>query len=785
MANKVEIILEATDRASGTIGGLGKALGGLGAIAAGVVAGGLVLAGKALSDFVSAAMDAEQVQAKFNAQVAGSPLAGYKSEMEALAQSLSTLTRFEDENILAAEGMLATYQTIGQEIFPEVMNATLDLAELMGTDAVGAAESLGRALSDISGGSLSLLTRQRLLTKEQEAMAKKIYETNGAAAAQEYVIGILDDKIGTLAETMANTTAGQFQIFENALGNIKETLGAALIPAFAKLAQVLSEKLADPAVQEWISQFAQTLADIALQGVAGIEALSTALSDVFGFIQKIQGGMNFRTALVTSFEHEAIQPFVEVLDAMQPIFDGLSTVISGLVPQVQSFVNDALKLFSDWYIANGPLIQEFGQMIAEIWVNNIAPALVAAWGIISPILLGLLDLILNIATLIMQVATGDWAGAWETIQTTAQNVVMYLEQAIYAFLNTIATLFGSSMAQIGSMWSSNWNMLQQIVSKIKAMIIASVMSMMAQMVAGIVAGITTVLQQFDELRKMVEVKMREVAKMLFERAIGWMQQIAIALRGTAQVVIDALNDVIAEIQAGIVGIVIPVTWGSPGPYTGPGGVDYSAPGNGGGCFVAGTGVLMADWSTRAIETIEVGDKVLSWDIVKRDFVEAEIVETFHHEPDDIDGYLFINGIGVTPNHLIYAGEWRPAGQLQIGDVMLGYGGLPLPVQEIIRVDGRVRTYNLHTNHETHNYFADGVLVHNTKPQYAEGTGGWMTVPNGFPNDNYPIFLTSGERFAVVPQDQSAPMGNITINVGSVRSDEDIREIAYAVSQFMR
>ena len=93
MANKVEIILEATDRASGTIGGLGKALGGLGAIAAGVVAGGLVLAGKALSDFVSAAMDAEQVQAKFNAQVAGSPLAGYKSEMEALAQSLSTLTR--------------------------------------------------------------------------------------------------------------------------------------------------------------------------------------------------------------------------------------------------------------------------------------------------------------------------------------------------------------------------------------------------------------------------------------------------------------------------------------------------------------------------------------------------------------------------------------------------------------------------------------------------------------------------------------------------------------------
>lgn len=35
--------------------------------------------------------------------------------------------------------------------------------------------------------------------------------------------------------------------------------------------------------------------------------------------------------------------------------------------------------------------------------------------------------------------------------------------------------------------------------------------------------------------------------------------------------------------------------------------------------------------------------------------------------------------------------------------------------------------------------------------FAEGTGGWRTVPEGFPNDTYPVFLTSGEQFAVVPQ----------------------------------
>jgi len=34
--------------------------------------------------------------------------------------------------------------------------------------------------------------------------------------------------------------------------------------------------------------------------------------------------------------------------------------------------------------------------------------------------------------------------------------------------------------------------------------------------------------------------------------------------------------------------------------------------------------------------------------------------------------------------------------------------------------------------------------------YAEGTNGWLTVPSGFANDSYPIWLTSGEKFAVIP-----------------------------------
>jgi hypothetical protein len=37
-----------------------------------------------------------------------------------------------------------------------------------------------------------------------------------------------------------------------------------------------------------------------------------------------------------------------------------------------------------------------------------------------------------------------------------------------------------------------------------------------------------------------------------------------------------------------------------------------------------------------------------------------------------------------------------------------------------------------------------------KNGFAEGTGGWMQVPPGHPNDSYPIMLSSGEKFAVIP-----------------------------------
>lgn len=64
--------------------------------------------------------------------------------------------------------------------------------------------------------------------------------------------------------------------------------------------------------------------------------------------------------------------------------------------------------------------------------------------------------------------------------------------------------------------------------------------------------------------------------------------------------------------------------------------------------------------------------------------------------------------------------------------------------------------------------ASGTQNNNTGPgggnghaqSFASGTSGWMTVPPGLPNDSYPIWTSSGEQFAVIPNGAPSPIPGV-------------------------
>jgi hypothetical protein len=141
------------------------------------------------------------------------------------------------------------------------------------------------------------------------------------------------------------------------------------------------------------------------------------------------------------------------------------------------------------------------------------------------------------------------------------------------------------------------------------------------------------------------------------------------------------------------------------------------------CVLAGTKILMDDSSERFVENVRLGDGVMVWD--EGCLRGARVIRT---ESAFAPAIQVVTGrrpgqLHCTPQHRVLRsdGEWIPAGHLEGGDrvqrvSLLGdhYADKLKPVG---RVDGGpFKVYNLHVDHQAHNYIANSFVCHNIKIQ---------------------------------------------------------------------
>jgi len=133
----------------------------------------------------------------------------------------------------------------------------------------------------------------------------------------------------------------------------------------------------------------------------------------------------------------------------------------------------------------------------------------------------------------------------------------------------------------------------------------------------------------------------------------------------------------------------------------------------GGCFKAGTQILIAEGVTKPIEQIKVGDTVLTRENpYSLKLVPAKVTNTVKHHVGD---YLLINGqLGVTIEHVVFANnQWKTAKDVKIGDIMSGINGKEIKVYSIKPISAPTDVYNFEVEGK-HTYIADGFYVHNDK-----------------------------------------------------------------------
>ncbi|WP_328406112.1 polymorphic toxin-type HINT domain-containing protein [Streptomyces sp. NBC_00390] len=158
------------------------------------------------------------------------------------------------------------------------------------------------------------------------------------------------------------------------------------------------------------------------------------------------------------------------------------------------------------------------------------------------------------------------------------------------------------------------------------------------------------------------------------------------------------------------------------------------------CFLAGTAVLLADGSTKNIEDVEIGDKVLATDPKTGETSEHEVTATIVTDSDKHFTELTITTpdgsekLVATHEHPFWSvseSRWIEAGNLKPGVTLRTEQGRTVEVTATRQYQDDARTYNL-TIEGVHTYYVlageTPVLVHNSNCNLFKGDG-WQHVLN--------------------------------------------------------
>ena len=229
---------------------------------------GAAFAVRAIAKFASQSVklfdEQERAMAKVSTAVAQTGMAaGFTAkELAKTASELQKMTTFGDEDIMSnVTAQLLTFTGIGQEQFKRTQMAALDLATLLDGDLKSASIQLGKALND-PVANLSALSRSGIqFSTEQKETIKKLAETNRLADAQTVILDELNKQYGGQAAAQAKIGLGPWRQIKNQIGDMREEMGARLMPIINKFGGIVLDLL--PKIQAQFARFREALRNVA------------------------------------------------------------------------------------------------------------------------------------------------------------------------------------------------------------------------------------------------------------------------------------------------------------------------------------------------------------------------------------------------------------------------------------------------------------------------------------------------------------------------------------------
>ena len=207
-------------------------------------------------------------------------------QVSTLSGAISEKVGVDDEAIQSGANLLLTFKKVrnevgaGNKIFDRATKAATDLSAAGFGDMAGQSKMLGKALNDPVKGIAALTRSGVTFTDQQKSQIKALVASGKTLKAQKMILKEVESQVGGAAA--ATATEGDKAAV--ALGNIKEQVGTALLPAVDSLAGTFTGKVA-PAVSGFITGM-QEGTGAGGQFVSAVVASKDALMGALGFINQ-------------------------------------------------------------------------------------------------------------------------------------------------------------------------------------------------------------------------------------------------------------------------------------------------------------------------------------------------------------------------------------------------------------------------------------------------------------------------------------------------------------------
>lgn len=456
--------LEGTvEKVEGSLGRIETFGSGLAAIA------GLAGLTEGFKAVVEEGATAEQNQAQLEARLksTGSAAGLTAAQLNDLSTALQTTTTYEDDTILSAENLLLTFTSIHQDVFPQAIQAILDMSTALGQDLQSSTIQVGKALQDPIRGLTALQRVGVQFTEQQREQVKAMVEAGDTAGAQKLILAELNKEFGGSAQADANTYAGSMKQLDNEWKNMKEQIGTALLPALQTFNKVLTEGARSTGFHEFMDQAARDI-QILLAGLAQGKGVFNLYEELGLTVEKAvflatDGVLNGINATING----ALQGIKSLVIAAANLThnDQLKQLAEGIQMPTVNFGQDFLKAWYQQIQSNENDIQKsIDQYVAkpaatalkgESPGSDIAPDKVSSYGS------ALLDSYLN-------GLQSKGAEIYSTLVSTVQSALTALNPGdaaavndqLRAFAPTLAEMAGE-IEQTGQVSAGTWAKMQQ------------------------------------------------------------------------------------------------------------------------------------------------------------------------------------------------------------------------------------------------------------------------------------------------------------------------------------